>query len=192
MRLDLLKYEFNYWALTYHKHSEEKYLKYFEIWKLDPSVNYGSVLEIASGPFLGVLPLIKAESKIAIDPNFGRFVRYNMLRNQDSIARVNKDFNDCSYIASFDTVFLGSNSNLVNLLVFEKVFESLKSKGSFYLHSHIRKKSQFRPNILLSRVIKELSLVGFKEVWSKFYPIDPIPQYIGTPRSVLVGEWKKV
>lgn len=172
---DLYRYEIS-------RHHE--YYKFFNQLVLIKSG--GKIADVGCGPIGGILDLIEAEEKWAIEPIYSKYVKKNIWMPKSSLIIRETTCEEMNKVPNnyFDTIFTMNAIDHGNdiLQCFKKVYAALKKGGYFYLHVHCRKPEEL--NLLHKQAFNEEQLLemlkktGFKIIAHKVYKHDPIPSNI--------------
>lgn len=197
MTLQILDYELNYWKLTYTKHQAEKYLSYLREWGINPGHIFADgVLEVGTGPFMGILPFIGAGFKVGMDPNYANFEQLGMLKWHDDILYVCEWLQTCHISGKFSTIFMADGVEAIKDGGLSTLRNFLTPSGQLYLHFHLRRADQLTEGhkvpFLLDDLSKYTDEANLTLVWSQLYPEDPIPQYTnGQKLETVMGLWTR-
>lgn len=192
-----LEYELNYWKLTYSKHTREKYTKYIDLWQIDvENTRLESVLEVGTGPFLGVLPYVDSRIKIGLDPNYNNFNQLGLMKKKHDVICVNGCIEDNVVCGMFDAVFMADGVEAIKKGALGVIHSLLTLRGNLFLHLHLRREDQLTPGhqevFLYDDLEREVRRANLTLLWKQMYEEDPIPQYTnGGKYNTVIGVWTK-
>jgi len=158
------------------------YYKYFD--QFLEIRRYNKVLDIGCGPIGGILDLLNADEKWAVEPIYSQYKEKSIwlpksenLIIKETTCEDMEDVPDDYFDAVFTMNAIDHGSDIE--LCFKQVHKVLKSGGLFYLHVHCRKREELnklhRQAFDDSMLLEMLANVGLKELKHRLYPSDPIP-----------------
>jgi SAM-dependent methyltransferase len=155
----------------------------------------GSVLEIGTGPYWGMLPNIAASLRIAIDPLIDAFCQLGLLEERGDIRYYSEPFEqwDASEYL-FDAVLCANalDHGEMGFHLLPKIARILKPGGCFYLYVHLRPPELL--NLLHDHALtvealdRHLSYTPLVEVRREIRERDEIA---GWNCPTLIGIWQK-
>jgi cyclopropane fatty-acyl-phospholipid synthase-like methyltransferase len=149
------------------------------------------VLEIGTGPFGGVLPLIQAVRKVGIDPLCSEYRKLKTLEELPGIEYVEAYFEEWRTEDRFDTVIAidALDHGEMGFHLLPRIFDLLRSGGRLYLHVHFRPPDYL--NLIHDHPMTEKDLDrflgAFAEEKRQFYEHDVGGDFC----RALVGVWRR-
>lgn len=152
-----------------------------------------SVLEIGTGPFFGMLPLIESPRKVGVDPLYQAYYDTSILDDQPAIERVGEPFESWHTDERFDGI-LSANALDHGEMGFDlvpKIAGLLKPGGRLYLHVHLRPAELL--NLIHDHCLtvedldRNLEGLGLVELKRDFFEHDIDGEFC----SSLVGVWQR-
>lgn len=184
--------ELQYWKTDGVRTKTKKtYEKYLEVLRYDDSAK--SVLEIGPGPFLGILPLVSAERKVAVDPLLVEYARSEILSVPAGIELDCTTFETFESNERFDSIVSTDSLDHGNMgfWLFPKICNLLNKGGVFYLHVHLRPRQMLNGlhdhQMLEEELDGELEALPMVEVHRRIWPYDIGSDFC----AALVGAWRK-
>src|SRR5574342_1038544 len=91
-------FELDYWLAVREGH-QERYRAMLAMWGFKGAP---SALEVGTGPYSGMLPLVKAERKVGIDPLYPQYADLGLFKPLPGIAYLPVAVEDYPYEEQFD------------------------------------------------------------------------------------------
>lgn len=129
--------------LEYLQQNARQILKFYE---LNPSFDGLKILEIGSG-FCGIVSVVDAELKVAVDPVLIYFP-HMIGQRYDAVYLPVKAEELTDTTVLYDIVFCSNTLNHVDKpkVVLGNIYELMKTKGSLYLDIHFQRMSHVHPH----------------------------------------------
>ena len=187
-------HELHFWQTTQHRDlCCSRLPRYLEVFGIDPQTNLGEVLEIGTGPFGGVLPLICASRKVGIDPLCSEYRKLGTLKEAPGVEYVEAYFEEWQTGDRFDTIIAidALDHGEMGFQLLPRIFDLLRPGGRLYLHVHFRPKEYL--NLIHDHPMTEedlerhLSQTAFVEEKRQFYENDVGGDFC----RALVGVWRR-
>jgi hypothetical protein len=187
--------ELKWWKTADQEYQRNKMLVYLEEFGLGPNPKTPDVLEIGTGPLLGLLPYFNAPTRVGIDPLLDIYQQEGLLPAAEaakySLFSVPFETWTTSYryhtIVSADALDHGD----MGFQLVPKIAGLLAPGGRFYLHVHLRPKELLNlihdhqlTQAQLNTQLSQTDLIQEKRV---ILPHDVDGQFCET----LVGIWQK-
>jgi SAM-dependent methyltransferase len=162
---------------------------FYELNGFEELDNGQRVVDIGPGPCGGVLDVLDAKEKWAVEPGFEEYKKNNiwMAKSTDLTVR-NTTAEDMSDVPEdyFDSVFAINSIDHGDDIrcCFDNVYRVLKAGGRFFLHVHCRRQGELNPlhrQSFSENVLKQmLEESGFTIYTYRFYDEDPLSSTYNT------------
>lgn len=205
---DWTEYELGYWRLKGMQVGGDKNLQYLQCLHSPKEFPGEVVVDIGCGPFGGVLPYVKAQKRIAVEPLYEKYREENLWKAEAGI-EVRACFAEEMDLASdsVNVVFacnsLDHGESILDAL--REVARILIPGGRFFLHVHCRTKQQLNKGHRQAFGPADLLLMarqaGLEPVRWDVYERDPVEgkykAFIGDFRKAVhppqpMGWWERV
>lgn len=185
--------ELKWWKQADLVAQQSKMLLYLEAFGLSTNPVTPDVLEIGTGPLLGLLPYFQAPIRVGVDPMIDRYREAGLLRTDVDCKLVNCQFERWGTSQRFSTIVSADalDHGEMGFHLIPKIAELLKPGGCFYLHVHLRPKDYI--NLIHDHQLTQLQLddalahTNLQEQRRVLYPKDIDGQFC----EALVGVWRK-
>lgn len=191
--------ELNYWLTADMKEHRAKLLQYVGAWSLGAGwpKEFGTVLEIGTGPTGGILPLINAKRKIGVDPMHQIYCDLELLTPDKSVEYNAEYFEAMSFNGQrFDAIFCADalDHGDLSFSIIPRIADLLSAGGRFYLHVHLRPPDLINlihdHGLTIEQLDKVLTndCLTLEEQFRKVYPTDVDEKFC----EAVVGVWESL
>lgn len=153
----------------------------------------GSILEVGTGPWWGLLPHIRADKKTGVDPLYPAFDAVSVLADRDGIQAVGEPFEHWETNEQFDAIFTTNalDHGEMGFYLIPKMWRLLKPGGRLFLHVHLRPKDLLNlvhdHSLTEAQLDQHLSYTDLIEERRRIYGRDVDGEFC----EALVGVWRK-
>jgi hypothetical protein len=184
-----LKYWLAYADMEDHRNKIRLYCEAFGVSDLDVE----SVLEVGPGPLLGILPHIKADVKVGIDPLFHAYEAVSLMPPDSGFQLFSVPFETWDTGRRFDAAFCvdALDHGEMGARMIPQISKFLKPSGRLYLHVHLRPIELLNlihdHPVTHAGVNNAIRQAGLVEVKCEIYPNDVDGKFC----EALLGIWEK-
>ena len=187
--------ELKYWLSCDRRETETglraEYIKAFGLDKTNLSRH--AVLEVGTGPFMGLLAALKCDLKVGVDCLYDAYWKLGIIDDLPDVRRIAEPFEHWETNDQFDIIVTTNalDHGEMGFYLIVKMWRMLKRGGCLYIHVHLRPPELL--NLIHDHCLTEAQLdrqlanTDLVEISRVIYPKDVTGNFCKT----LVGVWLK-